>query len=413
MTTENFIDDAEDASFSLNGMVAGFDENTSAYAHMPTKNPYSHFCFALNIEMTAEEMIQALKKYLAELEQGVCREVLCIEKRMMRKEYWAKGGQLRRNLLAMRERLERERMISAILKAKNGACYDDFLNRLDDCYAKVARLLGEIHQKMIKMTRQMYGQFYQHLKTQYDAEPVKIAYDEWMMKEGDNTFETLKGKQTLVVAEFLRKCPLRFLRTPIQSEIDKVDIERIIYWLPYNYDREYLRSDVFRIQCAKFRRFATWEGDILKLDYEALGKDLFRYYYKMTDEERQAFFDLDVMLGLINRDIKPTPAPSLLGGETEPQQLPLELSTFAAMALWKKAQAAGWVDANYQPTISRTQAALLADAMAERLKIENKWKVFETLWKRKNMSSDYTRALSQIQSLSFQDKIKALFVTGT
>lgn len=49
------IDDAEEASFSLNGMLAGFDENTSAYAHMPTKNPYSHFCFALSIEMTAEE----------------------------------------------------------------------------------------------------------------------------------------------------------------------------------------------------------------------------------------------------------------------------------------------------------------------------------------------------------------------
>jgi hypothetical protein len=154
----------------------------------------------------------------------------------------------------------------------------------------------------------------------------------------------------------------------------------------------------------------------MKLDYNRYGKYLLQNYYKMTDEERQAFFDLDIMVEMINEDIrrlKPNPSPSQKGGEEEPQQLPLELSTVAAMALWKKAQAAGWVDANYQPTISRTQAALLADAMAERLKIGNKWKVFETLWKRKNMSSDYTRALSQIQSLSFQDKIKALFVTGT
>ena len=80
------IDDAEEASFSLNGMVAGFDENTSAYAHMLTRNPYSHFCFALSIEMTAEEVIAALKKYLEELERGECREVLCIEKKRMRKE---------------------------------------------------------------------------------------------------------------------------------------------------------------------------------------------------------------------------------------------------------------------------------------------------------------------------------------
>ena len=311
------IEDAEEASFSLNGMVAGFDENTSAYAHMPTKNPYSHFCFALNIEMTAEEVIQALKNYLEELERGECKQVLCIEKKMMRKEYWQKGGLLRRNLLAMRERLEHERMISAILKAQNGACYDDFIMRMEDSYAEVARLLSEIHQRMKKMTREMYGQFFQHLKSQYDAEPATIAYDEWMMKEGDNSFETLKGKQTLEVAESLRKGLLQFMRTPLQNEIDKVDIERIIYWMPYNYDREYLRSDDFRIQCAKLRTIASWEGDIMKLDYNRYGKYLLQNFHKMTSEERQAFFYLDVMVGLINRDIKPNPSPSQKGREEE------------------------------------------------------------------------------------------------
>ena len=301
MNQQNIIDDAEEASFSLNGMVAGFDENTSAYAHMPTKNPYSHFCFAMNIEMSAEAVIQELKRYLAELERGECREALCIEKKMMRKEYWEKGGLLQHNLLAMRERIGHQRMISAILKVQNGACYDDFLMRLEDSYAEVARLLSEIHKKI---TGQTYGQFYQYLKSQHNAEPAKMAYDEWMMKEGDDTFETLKSKQTLEVAEPLRKGLLHFQRAPIQNEIDEVDIDKIIYWMPYNYDREYLMSDVFKIQCAKFRKFCSWEGDILKLDYEALGKYLFQNYYKMTEAERQAFFDLDIMMELINEDIK-------------------------------------------------------------------------------------------------------------
>ena len=40
---ENFmINDAEIASFSLNDMITGFDENTSAYTHLPAKNPYPH-----------------------------------------------------------------------------------------------------------------------------------------------------------------------------------------------------------------------------------------------------------------------------------------------------------------------------------------------------------------------------------
>ena len=91
------------------------------------------------------------------------------------------------------------------------------------------------------------------------------------------------------------------------------------------------------------------------------------------------------------------------------ESLPEVLATDKAMTLWRKAQEAGYVDANYQPLISRTQAALLADAMAERLGIKEKWKVFEALWNRKNMRGDYTRAMNQRQSLSFQDKLKRLF----
>jgi hypothetical protein len=293
-----FIDDAEEASFSLNSMLAGYDENTSAYAHMPTRNPYSHFCYALNVELTAEEVIQALKKYLAELERGECREVLCIEKKMMRKEYWQKGGLLRRNLLSMRERLKCEKMIAAILKVQSDACYDDFIERLENSYAEVARLLGEIHRKM---TRQTYGQFYKHLKSQHDAEPVMMAYDEWMMNEGDNTFKTLKGKQTWTVASFLirEKRPLRYMRVPTESEINEVQMALVLEYKPWG--MEY--PEDFRMQCARFRRFNSWENHILKLDYEILGKYLFQNYYKMTNEDRKALFDMDIMLELINRDI--------------------------------------------------------------------------------------------------------------
>ena len=89
--------------------------------------------------------------------------------------------------------------------------------------------------------------------------------------------------------------------------------------------------------------------------------------------------------------------------------LPEVLATNEAMALWKKVQAAGYVDDNYQPLISRTQSALLANAMAERLGIREKWKVFEALWNRNNMYRDYYKALNLQQSLTFQDEIKKLF----
>ena len=92
--------------------------------------------------------------------------------------------------------------------------------------------------------------------------------------------------------------------------------------------------------------------------------------------------------------------------KTDAPVLPPQLSTEQAMALWKKAQDVGWVDANYQPLISRTQSALLADAMAKRLGIREKWKVFEALWNRKYMYRDYYQALGQQKTLIFQDELK-------
>ena len=91
------------------------------------------------------------------------------------------------------------------------------------------------------------------------------------------------------------------------------------------------------------------------------------------------------------------------------KSLPDELATDKAMVLWRKAQQAGYMDEHYQPLLSRTQAALLADAMAERLGIKEKWKVFEALWNRKYMRSDYNLALTQQQSYDFQDELKQLF----
>ena len=98
--------------------------------------------------------------------------------------------------------------------------------------------------------------------------------------------------------------------------------------------------------------------------------------------------------------------------DIQPQEvvvLPDELATDEAMRLWQKLQEAGYVDANYQPTISRTMAAMIADAMATHLGIqERRWKVFEDLWKRRGMSSDYARAFNQHQAYQFQDILKNL-----
>ena len=94
-------------------------------------------------------------------------------------------------------------------------------------------------------------------------------------------------------------------------------------------------------------------------------------------------------------------------GETP--SLPDVLNTEEARVLWQKVIDVGWVDENFQPLLSRTQAAMLAYEMAKRLGIRNKWRIFEAFWNRKNMRGDYNDALNQRQTLAFQDSLKTLF----
>jgi len=119
-------------------------------------------------------------------------------------------------------------------------------------------------------------------------------------------------------------------------------------------------------------------------------------------------FNLGAHPGPIPEQSSPTRSLSQ-GREKGAGDLPKELATDKAMVLWKKAQEAGYVDEHFQPLISRTQAALLADTMADRLNIKEKWKMFEGLWNRKYMRSDYNLALSRKRSLDFQDELKRLF----
>ncbi len=124
------------------------------------------------------------------------------------------------------------------------------------------------------------------------------------------------------------------------------------------------------------------------------------------------YVDKQFIIGASPSPPKPhplTPSPTAEGERPRDGEFPEVLATDEAMILWQKAQQAGYVDDYYQPLLSRTQSALLADAMTERLGIKEKWKVFGELWHRKNMYNDYYRAMEQQQSLRFQDKLKQLF----
>ena len=165
--------------------------------------------------------------------------------------------------------------------------------------ALLNRMLKEAQQRSEAAPPSFFANFYRHLKSHYDWRLVMARYEKWKRDVGGLNFDMLKDKQTLEVADFLKRKILHFTQKPSGREIRKVDLDKVVPHLPYGYEL----PKEFKNCCARFKRFILWVGDILKIDYEMYGNYLFMYYFDLTADERQAIIELDIMLDLIHQDM--------------------------------------------------------------------------------------------------------------
>ena len=254
---------------------------------------------------------------------------------------------------------------------------------IENDFSQLETLLKEIKRKTMNAPISFYGNFFHHKKASYCSEAVRAAYEERKMRVGKLTFERLKEMHTKVVEEFLSMHILRYALPPTQHEMSQVRLDKVREYLP----SKYKLSDDFEEQCALFRRFISWEGEVLKIDYDSLGQYLFLHYYLFPEEERNAFFHLDLMLELIHLDMMRV---NTAFKEERRDLLPEALASDEAMIFWRRLQENHFVDDKFQlcADISRKQAMYIADLFAERLKLKNKWRLFEELWNIKNMAQE-------------------------
>lgn len=96
---------------------------------------------------------------------------------------------------------------------------------------------------------------------------------------------------------------------------------------------------------------------------------------------------------------------------TESVVLPDVLSTPESEALFVKLHAAGIVDMKWQPVdLSNAEKGTLAEFIAEKLNIRNKWKLFGTLWNTdsETLRTSKVRGLDQNKTWKFRDRLDAL-----
>lgn len=174
--------------------------------------------------------------------------------------------------------------------------YEDTLTAYNEHVAQIE----EARKMMMNAPVEVFGKYYRDFNFGVAKESIVMTYMDWKMKQGNVTFEVLKEKQTITVADFLKKDILRFTPPPTQRELDEVRLDIVRYNLPHNYDL----PQHFEERCAQFHRFISWEDDILIIDYNTYGKYLFDCLSMLSREERVALFELDAMLLMIHEDMR-------------------------------------------------------------------------------------------------------------
>lgn len=83
-----------------------------------------------------------------------------------------------------------------------------------------------------------------------------------------------------------------------------------------------------------------------------------------------------------------------------------------AQQLWRRAQNGKLVDERWQPLppMSLAEMAVMAEYIARRIKLVNKWKVFAELWGKNSetLRSAYDRAMRQKKSMKFLEKVRLI-----
>lgn len=378
---------------NLRKKLIAFDEGMSVYCNLEKDEEVILIPFSFSFYVTVRTIRALLYEYIADLDRNECKEVLSIDfEQMTNVDYWMKNGNLKRDMEALSTKSLKEHGFDCTLMGYKPATTMDLYLAIETLVVEITELLKTVDQKIEEAPITLYGNFYRFQKSFCDRHPAEVRHKRFRKDAGVLTDDILKDRRASEIENYLKMKILHYSLPPSDREVRQIDLGQINKHLSYGY----VIPEKLKKCYARFWRYVKEDGDTLKIDYNLYGNYLFQHYYELTPAERQAFFELDIMLELINRDMASLKA----------FILPTPLATPEAMVLWQKLMEAGYVTTNYQPTGSRTEAAVLAYEMAKKLSIREKWKLFEELWNRKNMRGDYNDALNQRKTLEFLDKLK-------
>lgn len=378
-------------AMGLTKMLLGLDSGLYYYSRLNKDEEDIDIVLAMSIYITSTLIMEQLPDHLAALKKLRILEVLDVDLELMTNvKFWMKNYKLKSDMEAMNDQTLHERGFEISYKGFKPETTWELYQAIERNILDIVEMLTEVQQILNDAPAGLYENFYLSEKAAVDAKPVKARFRKWKRDVGVATPELLKDKEMQELVYLLTQKVMRHVVDISYRESGQVDLEALKQYMVNGF--EFPKE--FPICYARFRRFVK-EGDTLQLNYDSYGQYLHEAYYKLTPDEHRALIEFDIMLDLIHQEM----------AALYEAKLPPALATPEAKELMKKAREAGYLDDKFQPKISNTKSAMLADEIASKLQIRNRWKVFEQFWHRHDMYKDNYDGRDQKQSSEFLDEI--------
>lgn len=186
-------------------------------------------------------------------------------------------------------------------------CDDERISARDLIYAlnenlnKITQCLKEVKRKKTNIPSYLYEDYWYSFLNEYqENSPVYDIYDHWKEEHDDPDIDMLRDKQMQEILVLLKSGFLSHAAVPTRREIQN----SIISINKDAFDRNTTIPEDVDLECARLSKFVEWkENTILSINYEKLGKYIYKHHKDLTEKEKKSIAHFDLIMDMIHEDI--------------------------------------------------------------------------------------------------------------
>ena len=272
-----YLTDLSDTIFDISTLVCNYSEK-------PTKRKQTRERMVNSLIGMLTEANDHLRLYIEDLKQAKCIEPFCLSSKQDDDD----GGDNDQHLFW-----------HYIGKLCDEIRHEETYQFLHSQIIQFNSLLAEAEDAKLNCDPVVFKEFFFRKKQDYNVKNVVRQFGKELYQKRPVTIDKLREMQVEAVLKALDKGIFDYAKVPSIQKVNKLMPELTSDILPC----DFVMTDEFKQRYAKFRKYADKKGPMLVFNYELYGQYVVDNFNKFSKPQKQAIFELDVMLHLIHKEM--------------------------------------------------------------------------------------------------------------